>query len=212
MKKILGISLLILLISSTSFAAPLLMLPFPTVQEKVGVNFASFTMENSVGQVDATGGLMIGAIMKMPLLGNITLQPELLYSKEGGVLIRNLLGGNTRSLKSLDFIKLPILVKFGLPLGFSVYGGPYVSYLLEAKEYNTDTSISVGGATTAVSTFADIKSQMPDWDLGVVAGFDWFFTDIFSLDARYALGLSNLNISGTNRSAVFSLSCGLKIL
>ena len=85
--------------------------------------------------------------------------------------------------------------------------GPQFGFLMTA---NGPVTSSGGGVTTG-----DIKNNFSSSDisLGMGAGFDFPFG--MNLDARYNLGVSDINNSASQAAAknqVFQLSIGFKIL
>ncbi|GGD92218.1 porin family protein [Planktosalinus lacus] len=157
---------------------------------KGGVNVANFggtTSYAGFGSLGSRTGAHIGVLMEVPISGDISLQPELLYSMKG----------STWSDTNLDYIDIPILGKYNLPWveGLSGELGPVIGVLMSAKRNDNDAKDSFKTMDAAIAIGATYKLNM-----GV----------FFSL--RYNKGLlevweDNPN-NFTNKNNVFQVSAG----
>ncbi len=153
-------------------------------------------------------GVVAGAFARISL-GNVYIQPELLFSQKGA----NLKGeGNLSSLgtieRNINSLDVPVLVgyKFGNGL-FRANLGPVLSFPISAKESGVQGSRysdSVGGA-----------------NIGYQVGIGMDISKL-TIDLRYEGGLSGVgrdsyNIGGTNfqtddRVSTFQLTLGYKFI
>lgn len=110
-----------------------------------------------------------GGAYGMIKLANIAIQPEILYSSQGAELsgIGDL---------DLNYINIPVLVKYYLPLGFNVYAGPQFGILTSAEEGGQDVSDFYSGS--------DVSGA-------VGAGLDLPFG--LNVTGRYIFGISNIS-------------------
>lgn len=142
---------------------------------KAGVNVASIGGGNytGVGSIGSRTGLHIGGLVEIPLMENISLQPELLYSMKG----------TNWSDTNLDYIDIPVLGKYNLPWvsGLSAELGPVIGILISAEQGGNDVKDLYKTVDAAIAIGATYKL-----DMGV----------FFSL--RYNKGLMDVNDSGTN--------------
>jgi opacity protein-like surface antigen len=203
MKKILSVSLVMLLAVSVAFSQ---------FGIKGGINLGT------LGGDDATQpgiekknrlGLVGGISYKIGLIAGLSLQPEVMYIQKGVVGEGNMSYlGQTYSVKTTlkgDYLDIPLLLKFNLPIPmFSPYieGGVSYGILLSAKQ-KTET----GGQ----SEETDIKDQVKKNDLSLIVGVG---VELFILDinARYVIGQTKLYKEGDakvfNRGII--LTAGLR--
>lgn len=173
---------------------------------KAGVNLASIGGDDTE-DVDGRTGFHVGAVAEFMLNEQFGIQPELLYSMQGAETEDSESGFDYRYELKLDYISLPILAKYKFTPGFSVHLGPQVSYLLSAEaEYEE----SFGGQT--ISGTEDMKDFTNDIDFGVAGGLGYQLDMGVFFNARYYLGLSNINEEGdsdySQQNNVFQLSVG----
>lgn len=165
---------------------------------KAGLNFSTFS-----GAIEADLSMRfsfnIGLMVETELSNHIAFQPEVLFSSQGS----NEMLGSTDYEYRLNYLNLPLLMKFYLSEGFSFDVGPQLGVLISARESNTSTNDS------------DIKTSFKETDYGLVFGVSRKFDKGLNVSARYNLGLqnirntsySNLNYDKLNNS-VFQLSLG----
>lgn len=131
----------------------------------------------------------------------------------------------------LDYLELPVMAKlsWGKTLGFYVNAGPYVGYLLSAKEKTSGTStiyedskgqmpLTVQGYPVPPQDFTsttDVTSSIKRWNVGITggAGLSWRLdrSDKLFLDARFEYGLINIqrySDDGTNNTGNVLFSLG----
>lgn len=162
---------------------------------KAGVNLAKLK-ESASGisiTTDTKVGFNAGFFATVPVASNISFQPELLYSLEGGKVKDA--SSNSESKVDLSYLNVPLMLQYNAS-GLIVETGPQVGLLLsaKAKEDNTSTDIK-----------DQLKSAAFSW--GVGAGYR--LTNGVGLHARYNFGLSNLdkdtNSGSTTKSNVFQI-------
>src|SRR3954447_8000601 len=107
---------------------------------KAGVNlaemrangYASGTQPTSEMKTSMNGGFFYNA----PLgTGGLAIQPELVYSGQGGKMSTPTMGTTpaTNSEQDLSYINLPIMLQWKAPCGFFVETGPQAGYLIRGK-------------------------------------------------------------------------------
>jgi opacity protein-like surface antigen len=194
MKKILLISLLMLVAVSASFGQ---------VGIRGGINLGTIggddKTQNGIDpttKVGFTGGITyhIGLIM------GLSIQPELLYVQKGAIYEESLSYGNYSMSQKVtmtgDCIDIPVLARFNLPmLVLSPYieGGVAYSILLSAKS-KVETTTNIPGQTSG-STETDIKDQLSKSDMSLIVGVGVEFL-IVEINARYILGMTKLDKDG----------------
>jgi len=122
-------------------------------------------------------GFHAGLLGHLHLAPQLALQPEVVYSQQG--VKYNV--GNVETRLNLDYINVPLMVQYMFDNGFRLQAGPQVGFLLGAKSKFGSTEI-------------DVKDQLNTVDFGIGAGIGYVHPPSgFGVDARYNLGLSNMN-------------------
>lgn len=163
-----------------------------------GANFATVTGDD-VNDADSRTGLMVGVYTNFALANSpISIQPEVLYSQQG---FKGQTEGGEATYK-IDYIKVPVLAKFGFGGGGTIspqiYAGPYIGFKANSKaEIDGDEF-----------DFDNVKST----DFGVSVGADLFINSLFSLGARYSAGLTSIVDEGDAdvKNSVFSITAGIE--
>ena len=176
---------------------------------KAGLNVATLGGDSYYGGLGSLGSrtsFHIGGLVEIPLMGKFSLQPELLYSSEGSDWSFGTLGEDTK----LDFVRVPVLVKFYVIEGLSAEAGPVFGVLVNAEGtyYDDDGDLVSGDAKDYYRSF--------DAQFGIGASYRLNMGVFFSL--RYNKGLLDVNEeyrvlgttynSGKNQSNVFQVSAG----
>ena len=178
---------------------------------KAGVNFASIGGDETDG-IDGKTGFHLGLVAEIPLSGGFAFQPEVLYSAQGAKYEESeTLMGVTYSYKEelkLDYINVPLLVKYSIIPGLSVHAGPQVGFSINSEyvsEYNMDGDTG--------SETIDLKDETNAVDLAIAAGLGYKLPMGVFFNARYNAGLSDIfdNEEGddfSQQNNVFQLSVG----
>lgn len=157
---------------------------------KGGLNVYNVNNDNDV-KYDSKTGFHAGLIGHIHLAPQFALQPEVVYSSQGAKFTTS----NTESKLKLGYINVPVMFQYMFDNGFRLQAGPQVGFLINAE---TETN----GAST------DIKNNLKTVDFGLGAGVGYIHTPSgFGVDARYNLGLSNIN----ENDAVKSTNRGLQV-
>jgi hypothetical protein len=168
MKFLLTTVLAVILISGTATAQHL------NFGIKGGVNIYNVKNDNNV-KYDNTVGFHVGLLAHIHLAKPFALQPEVVFSRQGAK------SPSTNGELILDYINVPFMFQYMFDNGFRFQAGPQVGFLMNAK--------SKFGSLTS-----DVKSSFKGVDLGVGAGMSYVHPPSgLGVDARYNLGLSNIN-------------------
>lgn len=153
---------------------------------KIGLN--SYSINNDSGSdFDSKLGIHAGIFGHIHLNRQLGLQPELVYSMQGGK--------SESTDFNLDYINVPVLFQYMFDSGFRIQAGPQVGFLVRAKAENGSAS-------------ADVKDEFKSIDAGLSFGASYIHTPSgFGIDARYNLGLTDISES----SGVKSTSSGLQV-
>lgn len=153
---------------------------------KAGLNLYNIKNDNS-STYDTKPGLHVGLLGHIHLDKHLAVQPELLFSGQGAKYKAN---GTTTKL-NLGYINVPVMLQYMFDNGFRIEAGPQLGFLVSAKA-------KADGSTT------DVKDNIKTVDFALGFGLGYIHTPSgFGVDARYNLGLSNINknssVKSTNR-------------
>ncbi len=176
---------------------------------KGGLNIAN---ENFVGNgapsTNSFTGVNVGAFVEIKISDKIAIQPELLYSTQGTKLnwFDSASGVTINSFK-LNYINIPVMLKYYAVNKFSLEVGPQIGFL---------TSAIVNGTSGVTTVDVDAKKFYNSTDFGINFGASYDFTKKVSTGIRYNLGLSNIGsnqfVSNGDKitNSVFSINLGYK--
>jgi len=138
-------------------------------------------------------GFAGGVFFSIPLTSKLSLQPELTYANQGakGNFSNNSLNSASETYK-LDFLNIPLLLQYRLPLGFFVETGPQWGLLLKARIREDLT-----GST--ISRYYHVKDSYKSTDFGWVAGAGYISPVNIGFDIRYTLGLSDFSNGSSSK-------------
>ncbi|WP_038028661.1 porin family protein [Thermonema rossianum] len=165
-----------------------------SIMPKAGVSLAS-TAYKSAGESDKTDmktGFAFGVAAPISVSDQFSVQPELLYIQKGGEEKSN---GLTSSA-TINYLEIPVMARahFG---GFYVGAGPYLGIALGGKAKIDDGSASIE-ADLNIGT-DEAEDDVKPTDFGMYFGLGYGFevgSGKLVLDARYGLGLSNIQPGG----------------
>jgi len=161
---------------------------------KAGGNLTS--LSGDVEGMSSLPGFHAGGFAEFKLSEKFALQPELLFSMEGGKSSFKYQDG-TISMSSeeklkLGYINMPVMAKYYVTEGLSLELGPQVGYLISAKS-DYDFRSTIGGVTIEESGSEDVKEFMKKTAFGASVGLGYTLKNNLYFQARYHLGLSNIN-------------------
>lgn len=159
---------------------------------KGGLNLANFSGADSDGY-QREAGFVGGVYVKFDIGHNLSIQPEVLYAQKGStgnIPTADGLGGITKLDIEMDYIEIPLLLRYTVPTTGSAepfaYVGASLSFITRAEV----ASKAPGGSWTTVDILNEKSS-----DLGLVFGggveLDAGSMDVL-FDARLSLGTSGL--------------------
>ncbi|MBL7851602.1 MAG: PorT family protein [Cyclobacteriaceae bacterium] len=168
---------------------------------KGGLNLAKIHIEASIpgfgsgsNSSDNLTSFHAGLYMRARLGTSVSIQPELIYSGQGGT--------SQGSDLKLDYLNLPVMLLYHANEQFSLQAGPQLGFIL---------------STNSGSVSNDFNAM--DFGLALGAGYD--FTGGPNLTFRYVLGLTNITkidttgapagTSITTTNQVIQFSIGFKL-
>lgn len=140
-----------------------------------------------------------GVYVNIPFGKYFAVQPEVNFTRVGSKSSEysNLPVEGTYFVKYtddtvLDYINLPVMLKFYPAKGFNIEAGPEVGYNIYAKNIKSAYANTVAGSyKEEIKT--DIKEDINEFDFGVNFGLGYELQDTgLNFGARYHLGLSNI--------------------
>ena len=189
---------------------------------KGGYNYSSFNGDVAKDNtLKGLSGFYVGALLELPLGDVISLQPEVIYSRQGAVWEKDynnvpILGKVTlKNDLRLDYLNIPVMAKVNLGPLF-LQGGVQFGFLVGKPEISN--TINGRRVTEQVD-----KDAYAAFDFGVGAGLGVNLSQHFFVEARYTHSLTNAldpnnnslknaHISDDNnfKNAVLSLGLGVK--
>lgn len=156
---------------------------------KGGLNFATLTGGNN-SEIGWTTDFNLGVMAEIKISEKFSFQPELIYSGQGFGS-----GDSAEGTIALNYLNVPLIGKYYVTEKLSLEAGSQIGFLLSTK----------GGTNTN-------KDQFKTTDFGVSFGLGYKLDNGLFFNARYNLGLTDINdidgISDKNRNGVFQLSVG----
>ena len=159
---------------------------------KAGVNISTLNIED-FDDDDARIGLHIGGLAHIHLgtAEQWALQPELVYSQEGGKL--NFSGGSVTT--KLDYINIPVMFQYMFNNGFRIEAGPQLGLLVSSK-YDSDGDEE------------DADDDFKSTNVSLGFGLSYLTDSGFGVGGRYNLGLSKIG-EGSGDVKARTLQLGL---
>lgn len=143
---------------------------------KAGVNMSSIG-----GDFDGSNktSIYLGAFAEFGLYGKWTLQPELVYSRQGGTKVQGLWDVTYR----INYLNVPVMFKHYITDAWSFEFGPQIGIRLNAQ-YCIDES-----GTKAKEV---VSKEVTSFDIGACFGTSYEFMNQIGINFRYNQGLTNM--------------------
>ena len=157
---------------------------------KAGLNISNLTG----GDADRNNLLdfHVGALAEFKITEKISLQPELLYTRQGSE--------PQDSLKiKLDYLAIPLMVKYHVSKKFSLEAGPQLSFLVNDKAEFNDSSIP------------DADVDASSFDFGLKVGCAYKINSNLFAQVRYNYGVTTVVENPDIKNSVFQISLGYKL-
>lgn len=169
---------------------------------KGGLNFANqkFDADGFSVSPDGRTSFHLGLFAVIGA-GPIGVQPEVIYNSVGSKVD---LGSFGEATTKLNYLTIPVMVRFNFAKIVNIHAGPNFGLLLSAKAEDDDGS-------------EDVKDAYKGMDLGLGVGIGLDLPAGLIASARYNLGLSNIaeDADGSDftvKNNVFQLSVGYKFI
>src|SRR5579863_3762374 len=150
---------------------------------KAGYNLANFTTSGDASGMSAKSksDFSAGLLASLPLFSSCYLQPEVMYSGQGAS------GSDLGTDVKLDYsyLNVPVLFKYQHSTGLFAETGPQIGFLLSASFKEAGQS-------------SDEKASSQSVDFSWAFGLGYKLKNMpLGIDARYNLGLTNVNKNGS---------------
>ena len=167
-----------------------------TIGAKSGLNFAGITGDNA-DELELSGrtSIHIGGTLEVEIFDSFSIQAELLYSGQG----YSEEFGDVDYKAKLDYINLPLLVRYHVEDDLFVEVGPQVGLLISAKADFPDNNI-------------DIRDMMNVIDVGLNLGVGYKLDSGLNFGIRYSRGITNAFSSNSFKNSVLQLSVGFNLI
>ena len=155
--------------------------PFKYFGFQAGANISNMNFNLGSTAPDTTiasswkAGFTFGFILQIPLAKKFSLEPEYSFTRRYGA--DNSLGIDFR----MDYLSMPVLVKYQFFERFALLAGPQFELLINARSTNR-------GENT------DITHQVEERSVGIAAGLEVQIVRAFFVSARYIEGFNNIGI------------------
>jgi hypothetical protein len=145
---------------------------------KGGLNVSKLTG----GEMNSRTGFHVGALTHIHLSPQLALQPEVMYSTQGGKY--NISTGEHNL--EMNYLNVPFNLQYMFDNGFRIQTGPQIGALINVKDKHQ-------GQETGFFDMEDFKNLDISW----TAGLGYLTSSGLGVDARYNFGLNNIqNIPG----------------
>ena len=189
-----------------------------TIGIMAGVTYATVSQDPASSDVTFgyKVGLVAGGFLGYQVTDAFSIEPQVLYSQKGSKVRGT---GTNASLEGgvrISYVEVPVLGKFWFPISGSqarpfVFIGPVVGFKVACTA--DGAILAVTGSTDCDKTGSELKLKSTDFGATAGAGIQFKAGDQdVRIDARYTLGLSNINDAGDNRSIknrAFAATVGL---
>ena len=186
---------------------------------KAGYNYSTLSGEtSSISTIEGLSGFYIGGLVELPISNMLSIQPELIFSRQGVDLRQGLKNLSIRTDTSeirLDYLNIPVMAKVNLGPIF-LEGGVQFGFLVSKPKVNSYYS------NVYLRNLLD-KDSYNSFDFGVGAGLGVKLNQRFFVETRYTYSLTNvfdpndrhfkssLISDGDNfKNSVFSIGLGMK--
>lgn len=188
-----------------------------TIGVMAGVNYAKWNQDPESSEVTFgyKAGLLVGGFLGVQLNDAFSIEPQVLFSQKGtkvnGTGTKSSLEGSVR----INYIEVPVLAKFWIPIS----DAQVKPFIFVGPEIEFKVGCTAEGAIIAVTGSVDCDQSPQDkiksTDFGATAGAGIQFMmagQAVRVDARYTLGLTNINDTGDSRdikNRAFAATVGL---
>lgn len=183
---------------------------------KAGINSSRLSAAGSELSTAGKTGFTAGIMAEIPLLNNFSVQPELLYSQQGAKFSYSdpeVQNSQYQSTMKLNYLALPLMVKYYPLKGLSLQAGPQIGFLLKAANEYRDNFLGYQNQENM-----DMKGYCNGMDASVNLGAGYQIANQYYIDIRYnaaytklfkdASADTNYIINSNMKNRVFQITVG----
>jgi len=183
---------------------------------KAGLNIASLTFDENELESSQKTGFTAGIMAEIPLAKNFSVQPEVLYSQQGMKFSYSdidVANSSYESTITLNYLNIPVMLKYYVLKGLSVQAGPQIGILLKSNNKYQDNFLGYDNHENY-----NLSDYTNAFDTSVNLGLGYQFKDKFYVDLRYNISYSdvfkeansngNYVINSDMRNRVFQITIG----
>ncbi|MCR4417851.1 MAG: PorT family protein [Ignavibacteria bacterium] len=157
---------------------------------KGGFNFASFGGSDAQN-IKSQTRFQFGGFVNYSLPFLFGFQAEALYSMKGAQQkVTDNYGNNWTLSYNVDYLEIPVLVQFNIPLAVPV---PLTPYLEVGPSLGVTLSAKEKAETQGFSQESDIKNDLTSTDFGLALGFGLNVLKTFGVNLRYTFGFNTID-------------------
>lgn len=123
----------------------------------------------------------MGLVSEIPFSEKFYFSPEVLYSSQGFKATESIAGTEYEIKTKLDYIQIPLMLRYYVAGGFNLEAGPQVGFLTSAESKVDDED------------WEDISEFVSGFEYGLAVGAGYKLINGLFAQARYNLGLANVN-------------------
>lgn len=163
---------------------------------KGGLNYTTVTKGDFEEGLDPRTSFHIGFVSEIPLIENsLSLQPEVLYSRQGFETNYEFLGTSYNDEYQVDYINIPILLKIYAVSALSFEVGPQFGLKINEKVVRNNSETEV--------------DNINEFDTALAGGVSFNF-DKFFISGRYTYSLNEIIEDSNSKNSVIQVGVGFK--
>lgn len=163
---------------------------------KGGLNYTTVTKGDFEEGLDPRTSFHIGFVGEIPLIGKaISLQPEVLYSRQGFENNFVFLGTNYKEEYQVDYINIPVLLKLHAGNVLSFEAGPQFGLKINEKVVSNNTEVE--------------RDNINEFDTALAGGVSLNFNEFF-ISGRYTYSLNEIIKDSNSKNSVFQVGVGIR--
>lgn len=129
-------------------------------------------------------GIAGGFILIVPLTGNLFIQPEYLFSQQGGEL-------RDMDMKyTINYLSLPVFLRWAVNRRVSLFAGPQFDLVIDSDK-------EVGNVVSS------LEHEIEHRSIGVTTGAEFRLASAFLIGGKYLYGINNIDVSNSSRILEF---------
>lgn len=193
-----------------------------SVGGRLGGAMANLSGDGVSDDASSRIGFSVGAFADISVGEAFSIQPEVLFATKGTEAESEVGGETITSGTKLSYIQVPVTAKYSMPMSGSsiqpyLFAGPSIAFNLGCTVYSDAEGAEDQDCAEASGSEEDVVETI-DFSLlgGVGAGFA-VGNGTASIDVRYDLGLTNVNVAPEGEEApdaknrAFSVTLGYSI-